>query len=185
MKKKRRPSLAYKRQMQPNRKYEDLRQKHKIKIAGWMFQAVCEYYQEHHAMPGDVAAAEITDKIYEKIVSTNIWVPYDEVYRHFLSELPQYEIQIREGGPSDKPQHDPPKPAPPVNRTRKSGKICPNCGRKMKQQFIGLKHCKCGMSWQRGEGFFERSEDMVFTLERRKSGKKIKQHPVIHHRDDH
>lgn len=185
MKKKRRPSLTYKRQMQPNRKYEDLRQKHKIKIAGWMFQAVCGYYQEHHAMPDEAASAEITDKVYEKIVSTNIWVPYDEVYRHFLSELPQYETRIKEGGPSDKPQHDPSKPAPPVNSTRKSGKICPNCGRKMKQQFIGLKHCKCGMSWQRGEGFFERSDDMVFALERRKSGKKVKQHPVIRHRDDH
>ena len=28
-----------------------------------------------------------------------------------------------------------------------SDRICPECGRKMKQQFIGLKHCKCGMSW--------------------------------------
>jgi phosphotransferase system IIB component len=27
--------------------------------------------------------------------------------------------------------------------------ICPNCGRKMKQQFIGLFHCKCGTSWRR------------------------------------
>jgi hypothetical protein len=25
-------------------------------------------------------------------------------------------------------------------------RICPECGRKMKQQFIRLKHCKCGIS---------------------------------------
>lgn len=43
-----------------------------------------------------------------------------------------------------------------------SNKICPNCGRKMKQQFIGLQHCKCGMSWKRDIGFFERTSDMVF-----------------------
>ena len=30
-----------------------------------------------------------------------------------------------------------------------SNKICPKCGRKMKQQFIGLQHCKCGMSWKK------------------------------------
>ncbi|MFR8283237.1 MAG: hypothetical protein ACLU9R_04975 [Faecalibacterium sp.] len=30
-----------------------------------------------------------------------------------------------------------------------SKRICPNCGRKMKQQFIGLFHCKCGTSWRR------------------------------------
>jgi len=34
---------------------------------------------------------------------------------------------------------------------------CIRCGRKMKQQFIGLKHCKCGMNWQKGIGYFERS----------------------------
>ena len=30
-----------------------------------------------------------------------------------------------------------------------SKRICPNCGRKMKQQFIGLFHCKCSTSWRR------------------------------------
>ena len=58
-------------------------------------------------------------------------------------------------------------------------RICPNCGRKMKQQFIGLKHCKCGMSWKKDIGYFERTEDMVFALERRNLGKKWKQVPVI------
>ena len=53
----------------------------------------------------------------------------------------------------------------------KSNIICPRCGRSMKQQFIGLQHCKCGMSWKRDVGFFERSPDMVFTL----------RHPVKSH----
>lgn len=46
----------------------------------------------------------------------------------------------------------------------KSNKTCPNCGRKMKQQFIGLQHCKCGMSWKKDIGFFERTPNMVFYL---------------------
>ena len=62
---------------------------------------------------------------------------------------------------------------------KNSKRICPNCGRKMKQQFIGLKHCKCGMSWKKDIGYFERTENMVFALERRKFGKKWKQVPVI------
>ena len=61
----------------------------------------------------------------------------------------------------------------------KSNKICPNCGRKMKQQFIGLQHCKCGMSWKKDIGFLTRSVDMVFALQRKNAGKKIKQVPVI------
>lgn len=62
-------------------------------------------------------------------------------------------------------------------------KICPNCGRKMKQQFIGLQHCKCGMSWKRDIGFFERTSDMVFSLQRKQIGKKVKQMPVIQRKE--
>lgn len=34
----------------------------------------------------------------------------------------------------------------------------------MKQQFIGLQHCKCGISWKKDTGFFERKFGMVFYL---------------------
>lgn len=61
----------------------------------------------------------------------------------------------------------------------KSNKICPNCGRKLKQQFIGLQHCKCGISWKNGFGFFERDSGMVFALEKNAKGK---QKPVIRHK---
>ena len=60
-----------------------------------------------------------------------------------------------------------------------SNKACPNCGRKMKQPFPGLQHCRCGMSWKKDIGYFERTPDMVFALERRTVGKKVKQFPVI------
>lgn len=61
----------------------------------------------------------------------------------------------------------------------KSNKVCPVCGRKMKCQFNGLQHCKCGMSWKRDIGFFKRSSDMVFSLKRVHIGKKVKQRPII------
>ena len=61
----------------------------------------------------------------------------------------------------------------------KNSKICSECGRKMKQQFIGLQHCKCGISWMKNTGYFERTPTMVFGLQRMKIGKKIKQVPVI------
>jgi hypothetical protein len=66
---------------------------------------------------------------------------------------------------------------------------CENCGKVMKQQFIGLKHCKCGVSWQKGVGYFQRTNDMVFALERKvtKKGKNsvsAKQVPVIRYNDE-
>jgi hypothetical protein len=60
-----------------------------------------------------------------------------------------------------------------------SNKTCPNCGRKMWQQFIGLQHCKCGMSWKKGIGFLGRTPDMVFGLKRQAAGRKVKQMPII------
>ena len=64
-----------------------------------------------------------------------------------------------------------------------SNSICPECGKKMRQQFFGLKHCKCGMSWLKGTGYFERTPDMVFCLKRIKIGNKTKQVPVIRYQN--
>lgn len=65
---------------------------------------------------------------------------------------------------------------------------CENCGCVMKQQFIGLKHCKCGTSWQKGIGYFQRTDDMVFALERKvvkksKNSVRAKQVPVIRYKE--
>ena len=65
-----------------------------------------------------------------------------------------------------------------------SNKICPNCSRKMKQQFIGLQHCKCGISWKKDIDYFERTADMVFALERRTIGKKTRQFPIIRYKNN-
>ena len=68
-----------------------------------------------------------------------------------------------------------------------NNKVYPNCGHKMHQQFIGLQHCNCGVSWKKDMGYFDRTPDMVFALERRvtKKGKnsiRTKQVPVIRYR---
>jgi hypothetical protein len=63
-----------------------------------------------------------------------------------------------------------------------SNKVCIHCGRKMKQQFIGLQHCECGISWKKDIGYFERTPDMIFALERKAVGKKIKQVSVIRYK---
>lgn len=167
--------------MKPNKTYKEIKQKQKAQIANWMFQAVCEYYKEHGAIPVGEAADQIAARIYDKIKSAAIWVPYDEFYRVFLYKLPRYEARIAEQGlPEEAPPDTPEKKVPAAPKKRgNSNKICPECGGKMKQQFIGLQHCKCGMSWHKGTGYFQRTSDMVFALERRKVGKKIKHCPVI------
>lgn len=55
---------------------------------------------------------------------------------------------------------------------------CKSCGRKMKQQFIGVYHCKCGNTRMNGQDL-ERTSETVFALERKQVGQKMKQVPVI------
>jgi hypothetical protein len=73
-------------------------------------------------------------------------------------------------------------------KKRNPKRRCENCGKAMKQQFIGLKHCKCGTSWSKADGYFQRTTDMVFALESRvtKKGKnsiRTKQVPVIRYKE--
>lgn len=57
------------------------------------------------------------------------------------------------------------------------------------KQFIGLQHCKCGMSWKKDAGYFERTGDMIFALQRKvvkksKNSIKTKQVPIIRYKKD-
>lgn len=63
-------------------------------------------------------------------------------------------------------------------------RVCIACGRKMKQQFIGLKHCKCGMSWDKSSGYFERTSDMEFCLQRVTKNGKVKRQPVVRNKSN-
>ena len=171
-------SLAYKMRAKPNKTCKELKQKQKARISEWMFRAVCEYYREHGEMPGEDASSEIVAAVYKKIKSAAIWVPYGEVSRAFLSKLARYETRIAENGiPEEAPKK---KKSPTVPQKKgRSKKVCPSCGRKMKCQFNGLQHCKCGMSWKKGEGFFERTSDMALRWSGEESGRKSSNAPLF------
>ena len=166
-----------------DRTYKDLKQKQKAKIADGMFEKTCDYYRKHGKMPEGEDCEKIARQIYQRVKGLAEKASFDEIYSLYLYRLPRYETSIAENGLPEKAEEkkdDTDKP-----KTKKKGmsrKVCPNCGRKMKQQFIGLQHCKCGMSWKKDIGYFERTGDMVFALERRKVGKKTKQCPVIRYR---
>lgn len=172
-----------KRLKRADRTYKDLKQKQKAKIADCMFEKTCDYYREHGRLLEGGDSEKIAGEIFQKVRAVAEKASFDEIHRLYLYRLPRYETRIAENGLPEKKEkkaEDADKP-----KTKKKGmgrKVCPNCGRKMKQQFIGLQHCKCGVSWKKDTGYFERTGDMVFALERRKVGKKTKQCPVIRYR---
>ena len=91
-------SLAYKQQKQPNKTYKDLKQKQKMKIADWMFRETCIFYKENGEIPNEEVAKQIIDRIYEKLKSLAIWVPYEEVYRAYLLKLHDMSFVLRKMG---------------------------------------------------------------------------------------
>lgn len=150
-------SLQYKQEKEPNKKYKDLKQKQKAKIAGWMYEKTCDYYREHGEMPEGEACESLVREVFQKIESLAIWVPFDEVYHQYLLKLPRYGLRIAENGVPEKPEKAEKKAkseTPAKKGKGKSNKTCPVCSRRMKQQFIGLQHCKCGISWKKGHRIF-------------------------------
>lgn len=77
-------SLEYKQKKDPHKKYKDLNQKQKAKIADWMYEKTCDYYREHNRMPEGEECGSLVMEIFAKIQSLAIWVPYEEVHKQYL-----------------------------------------------------------------------------------------------------
>ncbi len=149
------------RKRRADRTYKDLKQKQKAGIADSMFQKTCDYYREHGRMPEGEDCEKIAGQIYQRVKGIAEKASFDEIYSLYLYRLPRYETRIAENGLPEKKEKKQDADKPKVKQKGRSKKVCPNCGRKMKQQFIGLQHCKCGMSWKKDIGYFERTGDMV------------------------
>ena len=174
-------SLKYKQLANPNKKYKELTMKQKKLISDLMFRFVYEYFSDNGKLPEEDSYDVLAQKVYDCLKSRSIWVPYDEFYdKGFLKKIDRAKERVTNGDIYVKPEKKDKtnKLSKPANPKR----ICPNCGRKMKQHFIGLKHCSCGTSWMKGTGYFERTPDMVFCLKRVKKGKKVKQVPCIEYK---
>ena len=52
-----------------------------------IYKSCKEYIIENGRFPHKDEKFEIVDKVYEKIEERQIWIPYDEVYNHFLSKV--------------------------------------------------------------------------------------------------
>lgn len=81
--------------LQTNKKYSRLKLKQKEKIAEWMFQATRDYYTKKDVFPEDKHLEEVVDSVYEKIEAANIWIPYDEVFKHYKSKRSDINKKVR------------------------------------------------------------------------------------------
>lgn len=83
-------------QHQPNKKYKDLKQKQKAKIADWMFLETNRFFTENGRMPEEGEIEALAKTVYEKICSLVIWVPYEELLKEYIKKLPRYAERVKE-----------------------------------------------------------------------------------------
>ena len=72
--------------LQTNKKWSSLKESQKQKISTWLREETAAYYQIHQQYPMGRYSEDVVDKVYDKIRSAGIWIPYDEVYSHYTAK---------------------------------------------------------------------------------------------------
>ncbi len=81
--------------LQTNKKYSQLKQKQKDKIAVWMYEETRKYYERTGKYPIEHHDDEVVDAVYERITDADIWVPYGEVAKHYQGVRTKITRRIR------------------------------------------------------------------------------------------
>ena len=82
--------------LQLDKKYSGLKNKQKDAIAKWLFEETRAYYEEHKRFPEGKDNDEVIQKVYEKTEEREIWIPYDEVYEHYLKKKNKINKRVLE-----------------------------------------------------------------------------------------
>ena len=64
-----------------NKRFSDLKEKQKAKIAEWLYIETYRFYKEH-------------DTVYAMIEEAGIWIPYAEVEIYYRSKISRYKSRI-------------------------------------------------------------------------------------------
>ena len=71
--------------LQIDKKYSNLKMKQKENINLWIGQEITSYYKENGRMPRKEHEFQLVlDKLYDRIVNADIWIPYGEIHKRFM-----------------------------------------------------------------------------------------------------
>ncbi len=71
--------------LQTNKKFSALKESQKTKIAEWEYEAYKDCYLKSKKIPDKRSVDEILLSVFEKIEAAEIWIPADEIYKHYQS----------------------------------------------------------------------------------------------------
>lgn len=81
--------------LQTDKKYAQLKQGQKEKIAEWMVLETRAYYEKNYVFPDEKHVDEVLSRIYARITEADIWIPYKEVARHYRKKWADINRRIK------------------------------------------------------------------------------------------
>lgn len=117
-------------QKDPNKKYKELKQKQKARIADMMYQETKKFFDAHGQMPTEEDCEAVTQQVYSRVVGLGFWIPYEEVYLTYQKKRPHYVERLETVGMPERIQRREEKalekanrPAPKKKPRRKKKKV--------------------------------------------------------------
>ena len=80
--------------MNPNKRFNDLKMKQRERIQEWLYTETLCFYRNNDRMPDKSEREIILKCVCDKIEAADIWIPYGEVKKYFLSRLIHFEKRI-------------------------------------------------------------------------------------------
>ena len=77
-----------------NKRFSDLKEKQKAKIAEWLYIETYRFYKEHDHMPYHSEKQAVLDTVYAMIEKAGIRIPYAEVEIYYRSKISRYRSRI-------------------------------------------------------------------------------------------
>ena len=78
-------------QKNPNKKYKELKQKQKARIADFMYQETKKFFEDNGQMPVTEEDCEaVVTGVYARVTGLGFWIPYEEVYQAYLKKRQHY-----------------------------------------------------------------------------------------------
>ena len=77
-----------------NKRFSDLKEKQKAKIAEWLYIETYRFYKGHDHMPYHSEKQAVLDTVYAMIEEAEIWIPYKEVEIYYRSKVSRYKSRI-------------------------------------------------------------------------------------------
>ena len=69
--------------LQTNKKFSALKESQKTKIAEWEYEVYKDCYLKYKKVPDKRKVDEILFSVFERIEAAEIWIPEDEIYKHY------------------------------------------------------------------------------------------------------